>query len=129
MMLLAFGLLLGGGALAYCWVSRRGAERRPGSRVTKTPVGRFGGVEILYRADACEAARALAGQRFLAKEAPALPLAGCTAKCSCKFAKLADRRTDDRRFGQGGLGAALYNEQNRRAARERRQTGKAPKRR
>jgi hypothetical protein len=83
--------------------------------------GRFGGVEIRARKGACRAARALEGQRFLAKNAPALPLPSCTAaKCTCRFTKLADRRTDGRRLEQGGLTASLFLAANRRSTRDRR---------
>jgi hypothetical protein len=130
MMFLAIAALLVGGALVYVFVLRRPQVRSPDSLKDQTSVRRFGGVEIRFRADACEAARSLAGQRFLGKDAPSLPLPGCGAgKCSCTFAKLADRRTDDRRFEHGGLGAALYSDADRRAKRERRAAEKASKRR
>jgi hypothetical protein len=40
------------------------------------------------------------GKRYLLREAPRLPLAGCAtpASCSCKFRKHADRRDGDRRL-------------------------------
>jgi hypothetical protein len=83
-------------------------------------------VEIRTRSGACEPARALEGQRFLAKDAPALPLPSCdVAKCSCTFAKLSDRRTEDRRFEHGGLSAAMFLKTNRRAKRERRRAQKS----
>lgn len=129
-MLLAIAVLLAGGALVYWLALRHQAPPRKDSRESKGPGRPFGGVEILFRGDACEAARALAGQRFLAKGAPSLPLPKCNAsKCSCTFAKLADRRTDERRFEHGGLGAALYHEDDRRARRERRLGKRPPKRR
>jgi hypothetical protein len=67
------------------------------------------------RHPACEPARGLRGQRYLANEAPALPLPGCTAPhCSCAFVKLSDRRTDDRRLDHAGLSASLFLSKNRR---------------
>jgi hypothetical protein len=41
-----------------------------------------------------------AGKRYLLREAPRLPLVGCTtpANCACKFRKHADRRDGDRRL-------------------------------
>src|ERR1044071_8764091 len=93
-------------AAVYWWRSRPSPARQVASRV---PRERFAGVEIRRRSGACAAARALDGQRFLANQAPALPLAGCTkTRCECAFAKLSDRRTDDRRFEHGGLRAALF---------------------
>jgi hypothetical protein len=130
MTVLAIAALLAVGGIGCWWVFHRAAVPNRESRENKAPPRRFGGVEILFKGDACETARSLAGQRFLAKEAPSLPLPGCGAgKCSCTFAKLADRRTDDRRFEHGGLGAALYNDADRRAKRERRAAEKAPKQR
>jgi hypothetical protein len=49
----------------------------------------------------CEAVtKDMAGRRFLLREAPVLPLTGCTmgSKCSCKYRKHADRRDGDRRL-------------------------------
>lgn len=42
----------------------------------------------------------MAGKRFLLREAPVLPLTGCSrgSKCSCKYRKHADRRDGDRRL-------------------------------
>jgi len=45
---------------------------------------------------ACEAARKIEGVRFLAAEAPHLPLAGCdAAACTCHYRHYDDRRADD----------------------------------
>jgi hypothetical protein len=114
---------------AYWLQLRRSKSSVPEKRPTKT-LGRFGAVEIRLRSGACEAACALEGQRFLASEAPALPLPKCTAaKCSCAFAKHTDRRSDDRRFEHGGLGASMFQSANRRAKRDRRSEEEQPKRR
>lgn len=76
---------------------------------------RFAAVEIRRRNGACAAARALDGQRFLANQSPALPLAGCTrTRCDCAFAKRSDRRGEDRRFTLGGLSAAMFVKSERR---------------
>lgn len=41
----------------------------------------------------CRAAEALAGQRFLSKEAPKLPLRDCTEpQCTCRYRHYDDRR-------------------------------------
>lgn len=57
-------------------------------------------VSIHYRGDACEAVKKLAGQRFLSKETPQLPLPRCTAvRCSCRYAHHEDRRVGERRSG------------------------------
>ena len=54
--------------------------------------------------DACQAARELTEKRYLAWEAPNLPLAGCDAeRCDCRYNHYSDRRafTGDRRSGSG----------------------------
>jgi hypothetical protein len=64
----------------------------------------------------------IVGQRFLANEAPELPLPGCSAKkCECHFVHFRDRRSGRERrgpFGSGGLAAATGKH-----AKERRQGG------
>ena len=104
----------------YWWGTRRARASSPPPPPAKAG-GRFGGVEIRMRKGACSAARALEGKRFLAKNAPELPLSSCDAqRCACSFTKLSDRRTDARRFQQGGLTASLFQATNRRNKRDRR---------
>src|SRR5262245_27189809 len=101
-------------ATALLWWSRRPKPAHVPSRTARA-AERFAAVEIRRRNGACEASRALDGQRFLANQSPALPLAGCTkARCDCRFVKLSDRRTDDRRWGHDGLSAAMFNSAQRR---------------
>jgi hypothetical protein len=54
---------------------------------------------------ACDAARGLANVRFLADEAPMLPLSNCSnpAGCRCKYQHYDDRRTEARRESDIGL--------------------------
>jgi hypothetical protein len=56
-------------------------------------------VSIQFDANACDAAKAMAGRRFLSSAAPRLPLAECKAlECRCRFAHHKDRRSgQDRR--------------------------------
>lgn len=56
-------------------------------------------VSIKFDANACDAAKAMAGRRFLSSAAPRLPLAECKAlECRCRFAHHEDRRSGkDRR--------------------------------
>jgi hypothetical protein len=108
--------------IARWWWSRRAQASHATSRAARS-AQRFAAVEIRRRSGACQAARALDGQRFLMNQSPALPLAGCTKKrCDCSFAKLSDRRTDDRRWGHDGLSAALFNTAQRRKLADRRET-------
>ncbi len=112
---------------AACWF----VFRRPSAAEGRAPQqakagGRFGAVEIRIRGRACEPARSLKGQRFLSREAPALPLPACTAaQCTCKFTKWSDRRSESRRLEHGGLSASIFLASNRRTKRERRRAAKA----
>ncbi len=56
-------------------------------------------VSIKFEANACDAAKAMSGRRFLATAAPRLPLPDCDAlECRCGFAHHDDRRSGkDRR--------------------------------
>jgi hypothetical protein len=55
-------------------------------------------VSIVPGHRACPEAQALQGQRFLSREAPALPLRGCGAgKCTCRYEHYQDRRKGGRR--------------------------------
>lgn len=58
------------------------------------------GVTIRPCLEACAVVAAQRGQRYLASEAPELPLAGCdTRKCGCRYRYHADRRSnEDRRY-------------------------------
>lgn len=95
-------------AAAGWWWARSSKARHVPSRTARA-AERFASVEIRRRSGACDAAHALEGQRFLANQSPALPLVGCTKpRCDCTFAKLSDRRTDDRRWGNDGLSAAMF---------------------
>jgi hypothetical protein len=129
-MILAFIalVLLATGAAYWLGTRPRTPPKERASPPTKAG-GRFSGVEIRTRRNACRAAHALEGQRFLAKDAPALPLTNCTSvQCSCVFSKLADRRTEGRRLDHGGLSASLLIERNRRAKRDRRRAAAAVQR-
>jgi hypothetical protein len=62
--------------------------------------GDFRAVEVAPSIMCCAAAVKVAGRSYLMREAPRLPLYGCTmpTNCSCKFLKNADRRDGDRRL-------------------------------
>ena len=64
----------------------------------------FQAISIYRGIDACTAAKRFADYRFLAKDAPPLPLMGCTmpAGCQCKYLKHKDRRTESRRLSDFG---------------------------
>jgi hypothetical protein len=56
-------------------------------------------VRIVTHGTACARATALRDKRFLAREAPALPLKGCllSAACNCMYKHYVDRRSGPRR--------------------------------
>jgi hypothetical protein len=55
-------------------------------------------VAVQSTATACSAALKLQGRRFLAADAPPIPLSGCTAQtCTCVYAHFDDRRHQMRR--------------------------------
>ncbi len=67
---------------------------------------RFQGVSVApSRHFVCHAALALEGERFLADEAPPLPLDGCAdpRSCRCVYQHFKDRRTGFRRDSDDGL--------------------------
>jgi hypothetical protein len=69
-------------------------SKRPNS------AGDFRSVEIAPSIMCCSVAMRATGRAYLLREAPRLPLEGCTmpTNCSCKFRKNADRRDSDRRL-------------------------------
>jgi len=65
----------------------------------ETRKNEYRGVEVIAaNGDCCQAAQAIAGQRFLTNQLPMLPLNGCdAADCQCRYERFDDRRTDVRR--------------------------------
>lgn len=62
------------------------------------PPKRWHAVAVTAGTDACAAAKACKGKRFLSKDAPSLPLEGCdAARCDCKYRHFDDRRGAARR--------------------------------
>ena len=81
-------------------------QTRPAGGMKRKLALKFHGVSLKPGPQACQAVQALAGQRFLPAEAPAMPLAACDQqKCQCAFTHHRDRRDqDDRRSGWGTFG-------------------------
>jgi len=71
---------------------------------------------------ACIAATEMAGKRFLASEAPHLPLTDCSnpSRCRCKYQHWDDRRQDDRRSTYCGIGEDYLSADDRRTGKDRR---------
>ena len=86
-------------------------------------------VSIAYPLQACEQVLQLNNKRYLAKDAPPLPLSGCQARsCQCHYRHYRDRRGRDRRSAFSSsmyLGAA---DQDRRSGKDRRHTPEAGER-
>jgi len=108
-------LLLVVGLLIAWYFYRQGLdkpEERKERRISPAlkSSSRFHAVSVKPGAYACSAANNIAGQRFLASQAPSLPLPDCDADtCECHFVHHNDRRTGkDRRspFTSGGIAAA-----------------------
>jgi hypothetical protein len=70
-----------------------------GNSVPKRSKEPWHAVSIVPRGKACPLALTLRGKRFLAAEAPNLPLEGCAAlvTCTCTYKHYSDRRSGPRR--------------------------------
>jgi hypothetical protein len=80
-------------------------------------------VVIKTGSKACQAVQLLALKPILMGDAPVLPLTMCdVAKCTCKFTKHDDRRTDDRRAHLKAAREIMGDALNRREKKERRKT-------
>ena len=107
---------------------RKNAPQAPSSAGAESTSTRYHAVSIHYAEGACAAAKALSGQRFLATDAPRLPLPDCDAShCRCFFAHHDDRRSHrDRRspFGAGSHGGTSgFRQDERREPKDRREDG------
>jgi hypothetical protein len=79
-------------------LGRLGRPREP--EAAPKQVRPFQAISIYCGTKTCPMARRFRDHRFLAKDAPQLPLAGCTlaSACECRFLKHKDRRAERRRF-------------------------------
>jgi hypothetical protein len=99
--------------VAWLFVRRQGEVETTRPEPVKRP-GRknspFHAVSIAFEQHACNAAKELAGRRFLSSAAPRLPLPECDVlECKCRFKHYDDRRSGkDRRnpFSPSGVSAA-----------------------
>jgi hypothetical protein len=89
------------GLLGKIWRVDPAKNLKPIARPKRSnSTGDFRAVEIAPSIMCCTAAMQVTGRSYLLREAPRLPLMGCTmpTTCSCKFRKNADRRDSDRRL-------------------------------
>ena len=95
---LSLALIVGLAALLALRISANSAKRdvsmRRVSKRRAKKTGPFAAVSIVFdKEKACPEVMKLSGQRFLAGEAPKLPLRDCSVKrCSCSFHRYSDRR-------------------------------------
>ena|ERR1022692_1281502 len=91
--------------------------RVPTPRSSGVRAKTYPAVGIRYNLLACKAVQKYYDQRYLALDAPALPVAGCTVRpCPCRYIHYADRRAgEDRRahYGARQLKAAANAERRR----------------
>lgn len=118
--------------LAVAWVIlqiRRGKTdiNKTASKLDLKSTSAFHAVSMRYSVNACDAAKAITGRRFLSSDAPRLPLPGCDSPdCRCKYTHHADRRSgDDRRtpydtgtFAKYGASAAQIERRERKDRRQ-----------
>lgn len=109
LLLLVLGLLIAWFFYRRGLDSHENRRNRPDSPVL-TDHSKYHAVSVKHGANACAAVSKISGQRFLASQAPDLPLPGCDAdQCDCRFIHHDDRRSGkDRRspFTPGGVAAA-----------------------
>lgn len=86
------------------------------------PARPFRAISIYRGSEACTMAHKFSEHRFLTKDAPQLPLPGCTMskKCDCRYVKHGDRRGDTRRLVDLGLVPTLFGAKERRYSKGRR---------
>jgi hypothetical protein len=93
----------------------------PASSPARQGRHRWHAVTIAAPANACAAALACKGRRFLSSEAPKLPLSGCDGgQCTCKYRHFDDRRAEGRRQADKVAAPAARQQSNRRTTRGRR---------
>jgi hypothetical protein len=97
--------------------------RPPDSDDGSSTVARWHAVEIRGGRRCCDAARALAGKRFLPGEAPSLPLPDCDcgSRCECRYRHHEDRRCGPRRAADGAFASPPTGNEDRRHAEGRRE--------
>jgi hypothetical protein len=88
----------------------RFSSRKEPAAATGQQLRPFQAISIYRGLICCDMARKFSEHRFLVRDAPPLPLAGCTlgAKCQCKYIKHKDRRSEPRRLIDFGVAARLF---------------------
>lgn len=104
-------------------LGRFGARKEP--REASGPLRPFQAISIYRGLTCCDLARKFSEHRFLVRDAPPLPLGGCTMRqrCQCKYIKHRDRRSEPRRLIDFGLAARLFDGRERRSRSSGRRAG------
>ena len=81
------------------------------------PMRPFQAISIYRGMICCAMARKFSEHRFLVRDAPPLPLSGCTMreKCHCKYVKHRDRRGEPRRLIDFGVVSRIFDGRERRS--------------
>ena len=89
-------------------LARFGARKEPPAATG--PLRPFQAISIYRGLICCDMARKFSEHRFLVRDAPPLPLAGCSMgkNCQCKYIKHKDRRAEPRRLIDFGVAARLF---------------------
>jgi hypothetical protein len=89
---------------------------------SKAPARPFQAISIFRGIHACEMARKFSEHRFLTRDAPPLPLSGCTMaeSCECRYIRHKDRRAGARRLMDFGALARAFDGRERRSGAGRR---------
>ncbi len=100
----------------------RTSAAEPARPSTASRTNPYQAVSVLACPRACATAGEVQGQRFLARQAPRLPLPGCDrpAACRCRFEKFTDRRTVQQRSPYNSLHGLGYGGAEKRRNRGRR---------
>ena len=102
-------------------LARFGARKEPPAATGQ--LRPFQAISIYRGLICCDMARKFSEHRFLVRDAPPLPLAGCSMgkSCQCKYIKHKDRRAEPRRLIDFGVAARLFdgNEKRKRTGRRR----------
>ena len=95
-------------------LARFGSRKEPPAATG--PLRPFQAISIYRGLTCCDMARKFSEYRFLVRDAPSLPLAGCTMSknCQCKYIKHRDRRAEPRRLIDFGVAARLFDGKERR---------------
>lgn len=98
--------------------------RKSAAPAAHVPARPFQAISIFRGVQACEMARKFSDHRFLARDAPQLPMIGCTMPqaCECRYIRHKDRRSEPRRLMDFGASSRLYIGKERRRLKGRRAT-------